>query len=129
MGLFQLESKGMRNAIKTIAPTQFEDIVAVLALYRPGPMDNIPSYGRRKHGKEPITYLSGALKDILSPTYGIIVYQEQVMQIANKMAGFSYAEADLLRRAISKKDPAKLASFESKFFQGALKLVYKFHEV
>ena len=125
MGLFQLESKGMRNAIKTIAPTQFEDIVAVLALYRPGPMDNIPSYGRRKHGKEQITYLSSALKDILSPTYGIIVYQEQVMQIANKMAGFSYAEADLLRRAISKKDPAKLASFESKFIKGALKLGYK----
>ena len=125
MGIFQLESVGMRNAIKTIAPTSFEDIVAILALYRPGPMDNIPSYGRRKHGKEPVTYISKALEEILSPTYGIIVYQEQVMQIANKMAGFSYAEADLLRRAISKKDPAKLASFEEKFISGAIKLGYK----
>ena len=125
MGIFQLESVGMRNAIKTVAPTCFEDIVAILALYRPGPMDNIPSFGRRKHGKEPITYISPVLKEILSPTYGIMVYQEQVMQIANKMAGFSLAEADLLRRAISKKDPAKIASFEEKFISGAIKLGYK----
>lgn len=125
MGIFQLESVGMRNAIKTVAPTQFEDIVAILALYRPGPMDNIPSFGRRKHGKEKITYISKVLEEILSPTYGIMVYQEQVMQIANKMAGFSLADADLLRRAISKKDPAKIASFEQKFVTGAVKLGYK----
>lgn len=125
MGIFQLESVGMRNAIKSVAPTCFEDIVAILALYRPGPMDNIPSFGRRKHGIEPITYISPVLKEILSPTYGIMVYQEQVMQIANKMAGFSLAEADLLRRAISKKDPAKIASFEEKFISGAIKLGYK----
>ena len=125
MGIFQLESVGMRNAIKAVAPTKFEDIVAILALYRPGPMDNIPSFGRRKHGKEKITYISKVLEEILSPTYGIMVYQEQVMQIANKMAGFSLAEADLLRRAISKKDPAKIASFEEKFVSGAIKLGYK----
>ncbi len=125
MGIFQLESVGMRNAIKTVQPTVFEDIVAILALYRPGPMDNIPSFGRRKQGKEKITYISPVLKEILSPTYGIMVYQEQVMQIANKMAGFSLAEADLLRRAISKKDPAKIASFEEKFVTGAIKLGYK----
>lgn len=128
MGIFQLESFGMRNAIKMIKPTEFEDIVAVLALYRPGPMQNIASYAARKHGKEPITYISPALKEILAPTYGIIVYQEQVMQIANKMAGFSLAEADLLRRAISKKDPAKLASFEKKFIDGSLKNGYKQNE-
>ena len=125
MGIFQLESVGMRNAIKTVAPTKFEDIVAILALYRPGPMDNIPSFGRRKHGKEKITYISKVLEEILSPTYGIMVYQEQVMQIANKMAGFSLAEADFLRRAISKKDPAKIVSFEEKFVSGAIKLGYK----
>jgi len=125
MGIFQLESVGMRNAIKTVGPTTFEDITAILALYRPGPMDNIPSFGRRKHGKEKITYISKALEEILSPTYGIMVYQEQVMQIANKMAGFSLAEADLLRRAISKKDPAKIASFEEKFVSGSIKLRYK----
>ncbi len=125
MGIFQLESFGMRNAIKTVKPTCFEDIVAILALYRPGPMDNIPSFGKRKQGLEKITYISKVLEEILSPTYGIMVYQEQVMQIANKMAGFSLAEADLLRRAISKKDPAKIVSFEKKFISGALKLGYK----
>ena len=125
MGLFQIESVGMRKAIKELKPTDFEDIVALLALYRPGPMANIPEYAKRKQGKVRISYISPMLKDILSPTYGILVYQEQVMQIANKMAGFSLGEADLLRRAISKKDSKKLASYEKKFIEGALKNGFK----
>ena len=139
MGLFQIESLGMRKAIKELQPTCFLDIAAILALYRPGPMDNIIHYARRKHDSEKYSYLSEGLKDILSPTYGIIVYQEQIMQIANKMANFSYGEADLLRRAISKKDSTKLASYSKKFIEGAInngytkeeasnvyKMIYKF---
>ena len=103
MGLFQLESKGMRNAIKQIKPTEFEDIVALVALYRPGPMANIPAYAKRKAKLEQVPYVSEALKDILAPTYGVIVYQEQILQIANEVAGFSLGQADLFRRAISKK--------------------------
>lgn len=125
MGLFQIESFGMRKSIKVLKPNQFDDIVALLALYRPGPMDNIVEYAKRKQGKVKITYLSPVLKDILSPTYGILVYQEQVMQIANKMAGFSLGEADLLRRAISKKDAKKLGSYEKKFVLGAINNGYK----
>ena len=124
MGIFQLESIGMRKAIQQLKPTQFEDIVAILALYRPGPMESIPSYGKRKAGKEKITYLSEAIKDILAPTYGIIVYQEQIMQIANKMAGFNLAQADLFRRAISKKDSKKLSSLKSAFINGSIKQKY-----
>lgn len=124
MGLFQIESLGMRKAIKELRPTEFLDIAAVLALYRPGPMDNIIHYAKRKHGIEKYSYLSDGLKDILSPTYGIIVYQEQIMQIANKMANFSYGEADLLRRAISKKDSAKLAFYLNKFLESAVKNGY-----
>lgn len=125
MGLFQIESFGMRKAIKVLKPTTFDDVAALLALYRPGPMANIPEYAKGKQGKKKITYVSSALKEILEPTYGIIVYQEQVMQIANKMAGFSFGEADLLRRAISKKDSQKLASFGDKFVKGAIKNGYK----
>ena len=125
MGLFQIESEGMRKSIKVLKPTEFEDVVALIALYRPGPMDNIEKYANRKHGREKISYLSPVLKDILAPTFGILVYQEQVMQIANKMAGFSLGEADLLRRAISKKDSKKLASYEKKFIEGAIKNGYK----
>lgn len=125
MGIFQLESTGMRNTIKDVRPTCFEDIVAILALYRTATLAYIPTYAKRKNGKEKPTYLSKALEEILAPTYGVIVYQEQVMQIANKMGGLSLAEADLLRRAISKKDPTKLASFKERFISGALKLGYK----
>jgi DNA polymerase-3 subunit alpha len=119
MGVFQLESVGMKKAIETIKIESFEDVVALLALYRPGPMANIPNYARRKAGIEKIDYFSPILKEILSPTYGIIVYQEQIMQIVRSVAGFSYGEADLFRRAISKKDSAKLASLKTKFLDGA----------
>ena len=120
MGLFQLESAGMKKAIGTLEPETFEDIVALLALFRPGPMDNIPSYARRKKKKEIISYPSSALESILSSTYGIIVYQEQITQIVRKMANFSYGQADMFRRAISKKDSAKLSSLEANFLTGAV---------
>ena len=120
MGLFQLESAGMKKAISTLEPEVFEDIVALLALFRPGPMDNIPSYARRKKKKEQIIYPSKALEDILASTYGIIVYQEQITQIVRKMANFSYGQADVFRRAISKKDSAQLSSLESNFIAGAM---------
>ena len=121
IGLFQLESEGMKGAIKTIEPSSFEDVVALIALFRPGPMKSIPSFANRKKGLEPINYLSPELEEILSPTYGIIVYQEQIMQIARKMAGFSLGEADLLRRAISKKDRVKMQEARKSFIDGAMK--------
>ncbi len=119
MGIFQLESSGIRKAIKILKPSSFIDIAALLALYRPGPMQNIQEYALRKEGKKKIVYPSTLLIDILKPTYGIIVYQEQIMQIANKLASFSFAEADLLRRAISKKKSKELIAYEDKFIQGA----------
>ena len=121
MGLFQLESQGMGRAIVNVKPTTFSDVAAILALYRPGPMANIPSFARRKQGKERITYLCPQLEPILKETYGILVYQEQIMQICTALAGFSYGQADLFRRAISKKDAAKLASLETGFLQGCHK--------
>ncbi len=102
-GVFQFESDGMRDTLRLISPTKFSDIYAINALYRPGPMENIPVYSRRKAGKENITYLHPSLEPILAETYGVIVYQEQIMQIAVSFAGYSMGEADLLRRAISKK--------------------------
>ena len=128
MGLFQLESAGMKKAISTLEPEGFEDIVALLALFRPGPMDNIPSYARRKKKKEPIVYPSKALEEILASTYGIIVYQEQITQIVRKMADFSYGQADVFRRAISKKDSAQLSSLEQNFVAGAIKNGYSHSE-
>ncbi len=124
MGLFQLETSGMKKAILDLKPSSFDDVVALLALFRPGPMDNIPSYAARKEGKEKPTYINPDLKDILSPTYGIIVYQEQIMQIAVKMAGFSMADADSFRRAISKKDAEKLSSLQKAFIGGAVRQGY-----
>ncbi|MEK4521415.1 DNA polymerase III subunit alpha [Psychrobacillus sp. FSL W7-1457] len=121
-GVFQLESAGMRNALKQIRPTRFEDIVAVNALYRPGPMDSIPLYAKRKLGKAPITYEHPVLEPILRETYGIIVYQEQIMQIASKMAGFTFGEADLLRRAVSKKNREVLEKERHHFVQKAKQL-------
>ncbi|WP_432352217.1 DNA polymerase III subunit alpha [Sporosarcina sp. A2] len=103
LGIFQFESPGMRKALREIAPDTFGDIYAINALYRPGPMENIPLYSKRKKGKAPIAYMHPALEPILKETYGIIVYQEQIMQIAVQIAGFTMGEADLLRRAISKK--------------------------
>ncbi|QJX63411.1 DNA polymerase III subunit alpha [Niallia circulans] len=118
-GIFQLESEGMRNVLKRLQPTDFEDIVAVNALYRPGPMENIPHYINRKHGKESINYYHPDLEEILKSTYGVIVYQEQIMQIASKMAGFSLGEADLLRRAVSKKQKEILEKERIHFVKGA----------
>ena len=102
-GVFQLEGQGMRETLKKVIPDRFEDIIAVVSLYRPGPMDNIPTYINRKQKKESYSYLHPSLKNILEETYGIMVYQEQVMLIAQKIAGFSLAKADLLRRAMGKK--------------------------
>ncbi len=107
VGVFQLESTGMRESLKQLKPDRFEDIIAMVALYRPGPMDNIPVYINRKHGKEPVDYLHPMLEPILKETYGVIIYQEQVMQIAQVLAGYSLGEADLLRRAMGKKTRRK----------------------
>lgn len=120
MGLFQLESPGMKRTIKDIQPTTFEDIAAIEALFRPGPMDSIPSFARRKHGTEKISYLTPELEPILKNTYGIIVYQEQIMQIASAVAGFSFGEADVFRRAISKKDKSKIQALHEKFISGCI---------
>ncbi len=103
VGIFQFESEGMQKYLKQLRPTCIEDLVAMNALYRPGPMENIPAFIRRKHGEEPVTYPDPRLEPILRNTYGIMVYQEQIMQIAQVMAGYSLAEADLLRRAMGKK--------------------------
>ena len=119
-GVFQFESSGMRDALRQVKPTEFEDIVALGALYRPGPMQYIPAYANRKHGKEPVTYPDPRLKPILGSTYGISVYQEQSMAIAKEIAGFSLFEAEDLRRAIGKKDHALMASLKGKFIEGCV---------
>lgn len=118
-GIFQFESAGIRNVLRRLEPNSIEDIAAVNALYRPGPMQNIDTFIRRKKGMEPITYPDDSLKEILSNTYGVIVYQEQVMQVASKMAGFSLGQADILRRAISKKKQDVLDEQRSLFIEGA----------
>ncbi|MBS4199959.1 DNA polymerase III subunit alpha [Bacillus sp. FJAT-49732] len=123
-GIFQLESEGMRKVLRELGPTEFEDIVAVNALYRPGPMENIPEYIARKHGKKEVHFLHSDLKHILELTYGVIVYQEQIMQIASVMAGFTLGEADLLRRAVSKKKKEVLDQERKHFVSGALKKGY-----
>ena len=121
VGVFQLESTGMRESLKRLKPDRFEDIIAMVALYRPGPMDNIPTYINRKHGEEPVDCLHPILEPILKETYGVIIYQEQVMQIAQVMAGYSLGEADLLRRAMGKKDKAEMAKQQARFVEGAVK--------
>lgn len=118
-GVFQLESDGMRRALQQIKPTAFGDIVAVNALFRPGPMEFIPLYARRKHKQEAVKYVHPILEPILSETYGVIVYQEQIMHIASAMAGFSLGEADLLRRAVSKKKREILDEEREHFTRGA----------
>ena len=120
-GLFQLESTGMREAIKQMKPNKFDDIIALVALYRPGPMSNIQIYNDCKNGFKEPEYIHPSLKDILKPTYGIIIYQEQVMQIAQKLAGFSAGEADILRRAMGKKKRAELEKQKDRFVNGAIK--------
>jgi len=119
-GVFQLESGGMQDLARQLHLDRFEEIIAVGALYRPGPMDMIPSFINRKHGREPIEYDHPWMKDILSETYGIMVYQEQVMQIASKLARYSLGEGDVLRRAMGKKDGAQMAKEREKFRLGAL---------
>ncbi len=119
-GVFQLESSGMRDVLKKLRPDRFEDIIAVVALYRPGPMDNIPSYIRRKHGEESIDYLHPLLEDVLKETYGIAIYQEQVMEIARVLSGYSLGGADLLRRAMGKKIRAEMEAQRKNFIDGAV---------
>lgn len=120
LGVFQLESGGMQDLARHLHLDKFEEIIAVGALYRPGPMDMIPSFINRKHGKEPIDYDHPWMKDILAETYGIMVYQEQVMQIASKLARYSLGEGDVLRRAMGKKDMEQMAQQREKFRLGAL---------
>ncbi|MDD5146867.1 MAG: DNA polymerase III subunit alpha, partial [Candidatus Pacebacteria bacterium] len=119
-GVFQLESDGMKKYLKELKPTCFEDIVAMVALYRPGPIQFIPDYIDRKHGRKPVEYLHPKLEPILKNTQGICVYQEQLMQIARDIAGFSLAEADILRKAVGKKIPELLKAQKDKFVQGAV---------
>lgn len=119
-GVFQLESQGMRNVLERLKPSEFEDIVAVNALYRPGPMEFIPLYINRKQGKEPIEYIHPSLEPILKKTYGVLVYQEQIMQVANIMAGFSLGQADILRRAVSKKEKTLIEEQRSTFISGCI---------
>ena len=120
-GLFQLESAGMREAIKQMKPNRFDDIIALVALYRPGPMSNIPIYNACKNGTKEPDYIHPKLKEILKPTYGIIIYQEQVMQIAQTLAGFTASEADILRRAMGKKKKSELDKQKERFINGAIK--------
>ena len=119
VGVFQLESEGMRRALSAVKPSNFNDIIAIGALYRPGPMDNIPLFGRRKNGAEAIEYPHPKLEQILAETYGVFVYQEQVMQAAQVLAGYSLGDADLLRRAMGKKDQKEMDAQRARFIAGA----------
>ena len=120
-GIFQLESAGMKQVLARLQPSALEDIIAVIALYRPGPMDSIDTFIARKHGAEPVKYLVPELEDILDVTYGCIVYQEQVMQICRKLAGYSYARADIVRRAMSKKKEEAMLAEQKGFIDGCAK--------
>jgi DNA polymerase III subunit alpha len=121
IGVFQFEGSGMREALRQVKPSEFEDLIALVALYRPGPMSYIPVYGRRKAGGEQVQYLDPRLEPITGPTYGICIYQEQYMEIAKQLAGFSPAEADDLRKAIGKKIHSLMASLKDKFLEGCAK--------
>ena len=125
VGIFQFESVGMKNFLRRLKPSTFEDIFAAIALFRPGPMDNIDTYIKRKQGKEKVEYLDPSLEEILSNTYGIIIYQEQIMQIAVKLAGYTLGEADILRRAMSKKKKEILVLEEEKFINRSVENGYK----
>ncbi len=118
-GVFQLEGQGMRDTLRKVKPTCLEDVIALISLYRPGPMKNIDHFANVKHGRERPDYLHESLKPILEETYGVIVYQEQVMQIAQVLSGYSLGEADLLRRAMGKKQPAEMAKQKTRFIDGA----------
>ncbi len=121
VGVFQLESDGMRRYLKQLKPSEFEDIIAMIALYRPGPMELIPDYIARKHGRQKTEYLHSKLKPILENTHGICIYQEQLMQIARELAGFTLSEADILRKAVGKKIKELLFAQEEKMVQGMIK--------
>ncbi len=123
-GVFQLESAGMRRYLKQLKPTTVDDITAMVSLYRPGPMDKIPDYIKCKHGEKEVTYLHKDLEPILKPTYGVGIYQEQILEMAKVFAGFSLGEADLLRRAIGKKIKKELDSQREKFIQGTISRKY-----
>ena len=118
-GIFQLESSGMKDVLIGLMPDRFEDIIAVVSLYRPGPMENIPSYINRKHGREKISYMHPFLEDILEETYGIFIYQEQVLRAAQILANFSLGSADILRRAMGKKDKIEMEQQKQSFVEGA----------
>ncbi len=124
-GVFQLESGGMRRYLKELKPTEFSDIVAMVSLYRPGPMEWIPSYIKRKHGKEDVKFIHDDLKPILEPTYGIGIYQEQILQIAQAFAGYSLGQADILRKAIGKKIKSELDAQRENFVAGAIQKGYE----
>ncbi|WP_436641795.1 DNA polymerase III subunit alpha [Microbaculum sp. FT89] len=128
VGVFQLESGGMRSAIVGMKPDRFEDIVALVALYRPGPMANIPTYNDRKHGRETPDYIHPKIEPILKETFGVIIYQEQVMQIAQELAGYSLGEADLLRRAMGKKIRAEMEKQRKRFVDGAVEHGVESHQ-
>jgi DNA polymerase-3 subunit alpha len=129
VGIFQLESPGMRNLIMKIKPSSIEDISITSALFRPGPQKNIPDYLINKANPNEIKYLNKDFKDVLAPTYNIIIYQEQVIQIVQKVASFTLAEADLFRRAISKKNAYKLSQLKEQFIAGGLKNKYSESEL
>ncbi len=120
VGVFQLESAGMREVLRKMKPDKFEDIIALVALYRPGPMENIPLYIARKKGEEKLDYLYDTLQPILQETYGVMIYQEQVMQIAQTLSSYSLGEADLLRRAMGKKIKEEMAAQKARFVDGAV---------
>jgi DNA polymerase-3 subunit alpha len=122
-GVFQLESAGMKRYLKELQPSVFEDIISMVALYRPGPMQWIEDFIARKHGKKQITYMHPAMKPALESTYGVIVMQEQVMQISKEMCGFTGGQADTLRKAIGKKNPQMMAKMKAEFIEGAVKTV------
>jgi len=119
-GVFQLESAGMRRMLMDMRPQSFSDVAAAVALFRPGPMVNIPAYVARKQGREPIEYMHERLEPILRETYGVMIYQEQVMMAARELAGFTLSEADILRAAMGKKDKAKMAKLRTKFIDGTV---------
>ncbi len=120
VGVFQIESGGMRDVLKKMQPDRIEDLIALVALYRPGPMDDIPKYIACKHGEEPITYLHEKIQPILEETYGVMVYQEQVMQIAQAVGGYTLGQADILRRAMGKKNKEEMLAQKKRFIDGAI---------
>jgi len=121
IGVFQVESEGMRKTLRNVQPTCFDDIIAIVALYRPGPMQYIPVYAKRKAGEEAVSYVHPNAEKILAPTYGIMVYQEQVMQLSRALAGFSAGDSDVLRKAIGKKILALMEKMEGQFKEGCVK--------